>query len=102
MAHPADSPLSSEESLDANPEPPTLDQLVEYFLASKRSLSSISQVWRARENVDAGREAIEENAVLHARNTFVRRAVDVQVGSLLAIRHGARLVESDGQKELEV
>jgi autophagy-related protein 17 len=96
----AESPLSSNGSLYTKQ--PTLDELVEHFLAAKRSLSTIVQVWRAREIVDAGREAIEEHAILSAKNAFVRQAIDVQGESLLAIRHGAHVVESEGHQELQV
>lgn len=92
------SPASSQASF----EEPSLEQLVEYFLSSKRSLSSISQVWRAREIVDSGREALEENAVLCARNTFVRHAVDGQIEALEAIRHGASVVDAQGFEDFQV
>src|ERR1700760_2013487 len=97
VSPPAESPLSSSESLPFKP--PTLDELVEYFLAAKRSLSTINHVWRAREIVDAGRQALEENARLAAKDSFVRHALDIQVESLQAIRHGTKVVESGGHKE---
>ncbi|KAF2663627.1 hypothetical protein BT63DRAFT_460742 [Microthyrium microscopicum] len=96
---PPDSPSSSVGSLEVDE--PSLDQLVGIFLASKRSLLSTEQVRRAQEIVDTGRGAVEENAVLTARNSFVRYAVSVQLESLEAIRQGVRVVESDGQLELK-
>ncbi|RDI86721.1 hypothetical protein Vi05172_g3151 [Venturia inaequalis] len=80
---------------------PSLEQLVEYFLSSKRSLSSISAVWRAREIVDSGREALEENAALCAKNTFVRHALDGQIEALEAIRHGASVVDAEGYDDFQ-
>jgi autophagy-related protein 17 len=97
---PSESEESSVTSLETRD--PTLEELVEMLLASKRSLSSINQIWRAREIVDACRDAVEENAVLTARNTFVRHAVSEQLGSLEAIRQGARVVELEGHQELKV
>jgi hypothetical protein len=75
---------------------------VDYLLSSKRSLSSIGLIWRAREIVDSGREALEENAALCAKNTFVRRALDKQVESLEAIRYGAAAVDVEGWDEFQV
>jgi autophagy-related protein 17 len=92
------SPTSSQGSF----EEPNLSQLVEYLLASKRSLSSISLVWRARDIVDSGRSALEENAALCAKNAFVRHAVDGQIEALEAIRHGAALVDAEGFEEFQV
>jgi autophagy-related protein 17 len=97
---PQDSPLSSEHDLDPNNL--SLDQLVDVFLASKRSLSCVNQVWRARDIVDTGRDAVEENAILAAKNSFVRYAVDVQMESLEAIKHGSSLVQAEGRQELQV
>lgn len=92
------SPASSQGSF----EEPSLEQLVEYFLSSKRSLSSISLVWRAREIVDSGREALEENAALCAKNTFVGHAVDGQMEALEAIKHGASVVDAEGFADFQV
>ena len=74
----------------------------ELYIASKRSLSSISLIWRAREIVDSGREALEDNASLCARNSFVRSALDKQVDSLEAIRYGATVVDAEGHDEFQV
>lgn len=92
------SPASSQGSFSE----PSLEQLVEYFLSSKRSLSSITLVWRAREIVDSGREALEENAALCAKNTFVRHVVDGQIEALDAIRHGASIVDAEGFEDFQV
>jgi autophagy-related protein 17 len=92
------SPTSSQGSFTE----PDLSQLVEYLLASKRSLSSISLVWRAREIVETGRGALEENAALCAKNTFVRQQVGGQVEALEAIRYGASMVDAEGHDEFQV
>ena len=93
-----DSPSSSQGSFHE----PNLGQLVEYLLDSKRSLSSISLIWRAREIVDTGREALEHNATLCARNVFVRSTLDKQIDSLEAIRYGATIVDAEGYDEFQV
>jgi autophagy-related protein 17 len=92
------SPASSQGSFHE----PNLEQLVEHLLASKRSLSSISLIWRAREIVDSGREALTENASLCAKNAFLRSALDKQVDSLEAIHYGASVIDAEGQNEFEV
>ena len=92
------SPASSQGSFHE----PNLEQLVAYLLASKRSLSSISLIWRAREIVDGGREALEENASLFARNAFVRSVLDRQVDSLEAIQYGATVVDAECYDEFQV
>lgn len=94
------SPNSSNESIwDKQP---TLEQLVEHFLASKKSLSAITHVSRAREIVDAGRQALEENAALSAKNTFVRHTIDKQIEGLEAIRHGSSIVDAECHNDFQV
>jgi hypothetical protein len=95
-----DSSQSSEPDLD--PDNLSLNQLVDLFLASKRSLSCINQVWRAREIVHTARDAVEDNAKVSARNSFVRYAVDVQLESLEAIRLGGGLIQSETGEEHDV
>lgn len=101
MATPPPAPLSPASSQESYHEP-NLGQLVDHLLASKRSLSSIGLVWRAREIVNGGRDALEENAALCAKNAFVRHALDKQMQSLEAIRYGATVVDSDGFDEFQV
>jgi autophagy-related protein 17 len=93
-----DSPTSSQGSFHE----PNLEQLVEHLLASKRSLSCINLIWRAREIVDNGREALEDNASLCAKNSFVKCALDKQVDSLEAVRYGATLVDTEANDEFTV
>jgi hypothetical protein len=99
-SHAGESSSSSNEVL--NPRKVTLEQLVGTFLAAKRSLSCIDLVARAREIVESGRVALEENAVLSASNTFSRNAIDTQIDALTAIRHGGQVVEQEGYQELKV
>lgn len=79
-----------------------LNVLVDIFLASKRSLACTSHVWRAREIVELARDAVEENAIVAAKNSFVRYAVSVQIDSLEAVRYGAGIVQEEGRRELQV
>jgi hypothetical protein len=95
-----DSSQSSEPELDPNNL--SLDKLVDLFLASKRSLSCTHHVWRAREIVHTARDAVEDNAKVAARNSFVRYAVDVQLESLEAIRLGGSLIQSETRDEHDV
>lgn len=81
---------------------PSLEQLVEHFLASKRSLSAITHVSRARELVDSGRQALEENAILSAQNAFVRHAIHKQIEAFDAIRYGASIMDAEGNDEFQV
>ena len=71
MASPA-SPASSASSgssrrFDQN-RPQTLEDLVNHFVASKRSLNTQTTLWRANEIVNTARELLEENAILAAKN----------------------------------
>ena len=80
----------------------TLDALVEYFLASKRSLTAIQHVVRAQEIVVAGREALEENARLAAKNGFVENALNAEVQKLEALAVGIGVLGDEVGAEFEV
>jgi autophagy-related protein 17 len=79
-----------------------LKALVSHLLASKRSLSSISTVWRANEIVTSARSALEESAILSARTLFLRDGVSEQAKILRKLRGGVENVYKEGQRELEV
>ncbi|EON65732.1 hypothetical protein W97_04971 [Coniosporium apollinis CBS 100218] len=91
------SPTSSTDSVHDGE--PTLTQLVNHFVAAKRSLSSITHVWRANEIVNAGRGLLERNAVLSAKNSFVRRSIHDQLSALEAVRQGIDVVSGEVQEE---
>ncbi|KAF2104130.1 APG17-domain-containing protein [Rhizodiscina lignyota] len=99
------SPTSSDGSLEppeaATDEGSTLEGLVNYFLASKRSLACTHHVWRANEIVTAAREALEENAVLAAKNAFVKRAISEQITAVEAVRTGVEVVAVEGKDEFK-
>ncbi|KAF2197375.1 hypothetical protein GQ43DRAFT_381166 [Delitschia confertaspora ATCC 74209] len=79
----------------------TLEDIVHYFVASKRSLNTQTVLWRANEIVTSARDFLEENAVLVARNTSIRNIIDVQTDSLAAVRTGIDVVESEVQTEFK-
>ncbi|KAF2680457.1 hypothetical protein K458DRAFT_421400 [Lentithecium fluviatile CBS 122367] len=94
------SSTSSRRSLDQN-RPLSLEDLVNHFVASKRSLNSQTILWRANEIVNQARELLEENAILSAKNTSIRNIVDEQVDALVAVRRGIEVVEADVQVEFK-
>ncbi|KAF1953461.1 hypothetical protein CC80DRAFT_527414 [Byssothecium circinans] len=105
MASPASpasstSSVDSRRSLDAN-RPQTLEDLVNHFVASKRSLNTQTILWRANEIVTTARELLEENAILAAKNAAIRNIVDEQVDGLEAVRRGIDVIEGDVQTEFK-
>jgi len=80
----------------------SLQTLVSHLLASKRSLSSISTVWRANEIVTSARAALEESVVLSARTGFLRQGISGQVKILRKVRGGIENVYKDGQRDFKV
>jgi autophagy-related protein 17 len=105
MASPA-SPASSASSgssrlFDPN-RPQTLEDLVNHFVASKRSLNTQTVLWRANEIVNTARELLEENAILAAKTSSIRAIVDEQVDALEAVRRGIDVVEAEVQAEFKV
>ncbi|KAF2492741.1 hypothetical protein BU16DRAFT_513935 [Lophium mytilinum] len=95
------SPPSSDGSGSLYAREPTLEDLVELFVASKRSLNSTTTLWRADEIVKAARQLLEENAVLSAKNSFLRCSLDDQIDNLEAVRRGVDLVEGDVKNEFK-
>lgn len=78
-----------------------LDALVSHLLASKRSLSSISTVWRANEIVTSARSALEESVILASKTIYLRDGITEQVKVLRMVRGGIENVYKDGQREFE-
>lgn len=79
-----------------------LDTLVSHLLASKRSLSSISTVWRANEIVTSARSSLEESVILSSKTIYLREGISEQVRVLKMVRGGIEDVYKEGQKEFEV
>jgi autophagy-related protein 17 len=80
----------------------SLETLVSHLLASKRSLSSISTVWRANEIVTSARLSLEESVKLSARTGFLRNGISEQVKILRRVRSGVEGVYKEGQKDFKV
>lgn len=104
MASP--SPASSASSIASRPSvhedrPLALEEVVNHFVASKRSLNTQTVLWRATEIVSTARELLEENAVLAAKNSAIRTMVDQQVDALEAIRRGIDALESEVESEFK-
>ena len=104
----ADSPASSvssgssRRSPDHDPNrPQTLEDLVNHFVSSKRSLNTQTVLWRANEIVTSARELLTENAVLAAKNASIRNMVDEQADALEAVRRGIDVVEAEVQVEFK-
>jgi autophagy-related protein 17 len=95
------SSAGSRRSLDQN-RPLSLEDLVDHFVSSKRSLNTQTILWRANEIVTSARELLEENAILAAKNASIRNIVDEQVDALTAVRRGIEAVEADVQVEFKV
>ncbi|KAF2265080.1 hypothetical protein CC78DRAFT_494140, partial [Lojkania enalia] len=96
------SSASSGSSRSFNPNrPPTLEDLVNHFVASKRSLNTQTVLWRANETVNTSRELLEENASLSAKNSSIRNIIDEQVDALEAVRRGIDVVEAEVQAEFK-
>jgi len=98
------SPISqhSQGSISNSKDESSLDVLVSYLLASKRSLESINKVWRANEIVTAARVALEESVVLQARTGFLRKNISQQVSLLKKVKDELDYVYKDGDKDFRV
>ena len=85
---------SSTSSLPApasRPASPSLDTLVTHLLAAKRSLTSTTHVSCANALITSSRTALEQQTILSARTTFVRRGCQAQAKSLREIHaHASR------------
>ncbi|KAH3920444.1 hypothetical protein HBH56_004570 [Parastagonospora nodorum] len=88
------SSVGSRRSIDQNG-PPTLEDLVKHFVASKRSLNTQTVLWRANDIVNTARQLLEENAVLAAKNTSIRNLVEQQVDALEAVRRGIDVFDAE-------
>ncbi|KPI34478.1 Autophagy-related protein 17 [Cyphellophora attinorum] len=67
--------------------PVTIDTLISYLVAAKRSLSSIHHVHRATTVLAEARSAIESTAALIARTTYLRRSLQSQLKILRGIQY---------------
>ncbi|RFU31094.1 hypothetical protein B7463_g5267, partial [Scytalidium lignicola] len=79
----------------------SLERLVQHLLASKRSLSSISTVWRANEIVTSARSALEKSVKLTARSGYLRASITDQAKTLYKVRGGVEGVYNEGQRDFK-
>ena len=81
---------------------PDKKRLIDHLLAAKRSLTAISDVWRANELVTRAQEALEESVVLAARTSFINTAVASQIAFLTRVRTAIEDMGRKGHLEFEV
>ncbi|KAL4939628.1 hypothetical protein BDV06DRAFT_198516 [Aspergillus oleicola] len=102
MSTSASSSESSE--LPAEPQghetgPPPLETLISHLVAAKRSLSSISHVWRANEIVTSARSTLEDSVVVSARTGFLRAGLNDQLRLLYNVRAEVEEISLRGRSE---
>ncbi|CAI7648374.1 unnamed protein product [Penicillium discolor] len=81
---------------------PQVDTLISYLLGAKRSLSSITHVWRANEIVTASHSALEKSVVLCSRTGFLRRGLNGQLRLLYDVRTEVEQISYRGRDEFSV
>jgi len=79
-----------------------LEHVVTYFVAAKRSLTSIDHVQRAKHIVADARDLTERVAVASASNTFIRACVDKQLRTAQDIARSLRLAHAEDRDEFDV
>lgn len=79
-----------------------MERLISHFVASKKSLVTISDVQRAKDIVAIARSSLENIASLKARNLFCRKGIDRQVRMLSALQGTLRNVLDEGEAEFMV
>lgn len=91
-------PTSPSSSSSSSP----LDSLLPHLLASKRSLSSITHVWRANHLCTSTRHSLETSALVAARAAFLRSGARAQLAVLERVRAGTGHAAERGRAGLEV
>ncbi|KAI4126991.1 MAG: hypothetical protein LQ338_003446 [Usnochroma carphineum] len=85
----------------ASPAPPSLETLVSHLVASKRSLSSVEQVWRGHEIIETTRFHLEASVTASARSSFLRSGIATQLQTLNLVHAHSKSVEVEGAQEYE-
>ncbi|KAL8747768.1 MAG: hypothetical protein Q9184_007554 [Pyrenodesmia sp. 2 TL-2023] len=93
------SSASSTPSRPSSPAPPPLETLVSHLVASKRSLSSVEQVWRGHEIIETTRLHLEASVIITARSSFLRSGITTQLNTLKHIHTHNKSVEVEGAQE---
>lgn len=94
-----DSSTSSTSPRASSPAPPSLESLVSHLVASKRSLSSVEQVWRANEIVESTKSHLEASVITSARTSFLRSGIATQLHTLKLVHAHNKAVEREGELE---
>lgn len=79
----------------------TLEILIPHLLASKRSLSSVSHVYRANELCSFTRQALETSALVTVRTSFLRNGIVSQLGVLQQLQHQTNNTATQAKTEYE-
>lgn len=79
-----------------------LEHVITYFVAAKRSLTSIHHVQRANHIVADARDLTERVAVASASNSFIRACVDKQLETAQDIARSLRLAHAEDCDEFNV
>lgn len=77
----------------------SLEDLVQIFVAAKRSLASQTVLWRANQVVTEARKHLEDNAVIVARICSLQTVVEEQTERMKAVRYGIDKAEGEIQSE---
>ncbi|KAL9009389.1 MAG: hypothetical protein Q9173_005577 [Seirophora scorigena] len=93
------SSTSSTPPRPASPAPPSLETLVSHLVASKRSLSSVEQVWRGHEIIETTRLHLETSVTTTARSSFLRSGIAAQLHTLKQVHTHNKLVEVESAQE---
>lgn len=80
---------------------PSLDSLVAYLLAAKRSLSCVEHVYRANDLVNRTRQALEGHAITTARTAFLHNGSTAQVELLSNVLNHTRSIAKDSGSEFQ-
>ncbi|TEA10523.1 Autophagy-related protein 17 [Colletotrichum sidae] len=97
---PRDAAASSASASAADTVP--VETLVEYLLAAKRSLSSMTAVLRANEIATEARLAHEKAVVLYAESQFLQRAISEQLALLMKVRRGLKRTYDAGKRDFKM
>ena len=97
------SPSSASQS--EHQDPLTVETLISYLVAAKRSLASIHLVHRATNVLAEARSAVESTAVLRARTTYLRRSLLSQLKILRGIQFelegSANVIQAEFQTSIK-
>ncbi|EXJ82724.1 hypothetical protein A1O3_06539 [Capronia epimyces CBS 606.96] len=100
-AHQSSARSSPSQSLHATSPPGSVDTLVSYLVASKRSLGSIHLVHRATTILSEARASVESSTALLAKTTYLRRSLTSQLKLLRTIQFELETAAQGVQQEFQ-